>query len=79
MSLKDKAEANAQRIVGEVEEKVGDATGNERIADQGREHQAEGRLKEATADAKEVVADTVDKVKAAAKDAADKAGGLFKK
>lgn len=79
MSLKDKTEAKAQRIVGGAEEKIGAATGNERIADRGRERQAEGRLKEAVAEVEETVADTVEKAKEAARDVADKAGRLFKK
>ncbi|VXB78397.1 conserved hypothetical protein [Microbacterium sp. 8M] len=79
MSLKDKAEAKGQQILGSAQEKVGDATGNERIAERGREHQAEGRLKEAVADVTETVADAADKVKDVAQDAADRVGRLFKK
>ncbi|KJL21905.1 CsbD family protein [Microbacterium azadirachtae] len=79
MSLKDKAEAKGQQILGAAQEKVGDATGNDRIAEQGRENHAEGRLKEVVADVTETVADAAEKVKDAAEDLADKAGRLFKK
>jgi len=79
MSLKDKAEATSRQLAGAAEEKIGTATGNDRLAGQGREHQAEGRLKEAAAEVKETVAGAAEKAKEAAQDVADKAGRLFKK
>ena len=79
MGLKDKAEAKGQQILGSAQEKAGDATGNERIAERGREHAPSIARWSKLPVADMTVADAAEKVKDTAEDLADKAGRLFKK
>jgi len=64
MGLDDKVENAAERATGRGKEAVGAATDNEELRDEGRGQQTEADVK----DAGEQV-----------KDAADKAGGAFKR
>jgi len=47
MSGLDKAKNKAEELGGEAKEKIGDATGNQRLEDEGHVDKASGNLKQA--------------------------------
>ncbi|AKK02114.1 CsbD family protein [Corynebacterium epidermidicanis] len=47
---------------GKAKESVGEATGNEKLADEGRADQTKADIKDAAEKAKDAVSDTADKV-----------------
>jgi uncharacterized protein YjbJ (UPF0337 family) len=47
MAAVDKAKNTTQSVKGQVKEKVGEATGNDRLRAKGRTDQAKGNLKQA--------------------------------
>lgn len=51
------------KVAGKVKEKVGSATGNERLEGEGRGQHASGKLQEVAQDAKDKVAGAVEGVK----------------
>ncbi|MGH3516975.1 MAG: CsbD family protein [Haloechinothrix sp.] len=64
MSIFDKVRDKAEQLLRGAKEKVGEDTGNERLADSGKADQFSGEAKEAAHDAK-------DKITGSAKDAKD--------
>jgi uncharacterized protein YjbJ (UPF0337 family) len=57
MSGLDKAKNKAEELGGEAKEKIGDATGNQRLEDEGHVDQASGNLKQAGEKVKDVFKD----------------------
>jgi uncharacterized protein YjbJ (UPF0337 family) len=61
--MSDKIDNKAQDLGGKAKEGVGNVTGDENLAQQGRNDQAKASVKNAVNDAKEGVKDAMDKVK----------------
>jgi uncharacterized protein YjbJ (UPF0337 family) len=61
-ATRDRVEGNVDQAKGTVKEKVGNATGNEQLQDEGVLDQAEGKIKEGMADVKSAVDGVVKKV-----------------
>ncbi|GAA1672285.1 CsbD family protein [Glycomyces endophyticus] len=57
MGAFDQAKDKAEQLKGKAKEKIGDATDNERLANEGRADQLKGEAKEQWHDAKEGVDD----------------------
>jgi uncharacterized protein YjbJ (UPF0337 family) len=57
MSGVDKAKNKAEELGGEAKEKIGQATGNQRLEDEGHVDQAAGNLKQAGEKVKDVFKD----------------------
>jgi uncharacterized protein YjbJ (UPF0337 family) len=53
MSMKDKAKATAKNIEGKVQEAVGDLTGDPKTQAEGKEKQAEAKIRHAVEDVKD--------------------------
>ena len=53
MSMKDKAKATAKNIEGKVQEAVGDLTGDPKTQTEGKEKQAEAKIRHAVEDVKD--------------------------
>lgn len=62
MSFIDKAKHKAEEVVGEVKEKVGELTGNDRLKAEGRKDQASGNVKQAGDSAKDAASNLGDKL-----------------
>lgn len=54
MGMVDKAKNTAEKLVGQVKETVGDATGDEKLQAEGKKDQAKGSVKNAAEDVKDV-------------------------
>ncbi|HEX3779534.1 MAG TPA: CsbD family protein [Pseudonocardiaceae bacterium] len=63
MSLGDKISNKAEDLGGKAKETVGDATGDEQLAADGKADQAKAGLKDAAEDVKTAVGDVADKIK----------------
>jgi uncharacterized protein YjbJ (UPF0337 family) len=57
MSELDKAKNKAEELGGEAKEKIGKATGNQRLEDEGHVDQASGNVKQAGEKVKDVFKD----------------------
>ena len=68
---KDEAQGTWEQIKGTVKDKVGEATGDERLEAEGEVQHAEGESQETWGKLKRGVSDTVDAVGDAVKNAAD--------
>lgn len=53
MSAEDKVKHAAEKLVGKAKEVAGDATGNDRLAAEGRAEQTKGRLGDAVENVKD--------------------------
>ncbi len=62
MSFIDKAKHKAEELIGEVKEKVGDLTGNDRLTAEGRKDQATGNAKQAGDPARDAASNLGDAV-----------------
>lgn len=62
MSFIDKAKHKAEEIIGEVEEKVGGLTGNDRLAAEGRTDQATGNAEQGGGSVKDAASNLGDAV-----------------
>jgi len=60
MSLKDRAKATAKNIEGKIQEAVGDLTGDPKAQADGKEKQAEARVRHTVEDVKDEVKKIVD-------------------
>jgi uncharacterized protein YjbJ (UPF0337 family) len=60
MSLKDRAKATAKNIEGKVQEAVGDLTGDPNAQAEGREKQAEARVRHTIENVKDEVKKMID-------------------
>jgi uncharacterized protein YjbJ (UPF0337 family) len=60
MSLQDRAKATAKNIEGKVQEAVGDLTGDSKTQLEGKEKQAEARIRHTIEDVKDEVKKTID-------------------
>ncbi|MCZ8068614.1 MAG: CsbD family protein [Microcystis sp.] len=60
MSLKDRAEATAKNIEGKVQEAVGDLTGDSKAQAEGKEKQAEAKVRHTIEDVKDEVKKIID-------------------
>ena len=67
MSLSDKISNKAEELGGKAKEAAGNLTGDESLRAEGKAEQLESGLKGAVENVKDVVEDTVDKVKNALK------------
>ncbi len=72
MINKDEAEGKWEQLKGTVKDKVGEATGDERLEAEGEAQNAEGHGQETWGKLKQGVSDTVDAVGDAVKNTADK-------
>jgi uncharacterized protein YjbJ (UPF0337 family) len=63
MSFVDKAKHKAEEVVGQVKEKVGELTGHERLAAEGRKDQVSGNVKQAGDSVKDAASDLGDAIK----------------
>lgn len=63
MSFIDKAKHKAEEIVGEVKEKVGDLTGNDRLKAEGRKDQVSGNVKQTGDSVKDAASNLGDTLK----------------
>jgi uncharacterized protein YjbJ (UPF0337 family) len=63
MAMQDKLSNKTEQFGGKAKEAVGNATGDENLAQQGRNDQAKASVKDAVNDAKEGVKEAMDKVK----------------
>jgi uncharacterized protein YjbJ (UPF0337 family) len=63
MAIDDKINNKAEDLGGKAKEAAGNVTGDENLAQQGRNDQAKASVKNAVNDAKEGVKDAMDKVK----------------
>lgn len=54
MGMVDKAKNTAEKLVGQVKETVGDATGDGKLQAEGKKDQAKGSVKNAAEDVKDV-------------------------
>ncbi|WP_441245124.1 CsbD family protein [Kitasatospora sp. McL0602] len=59
----DKMQHKAQEVVGAAKEKVGDATGNDRLKAEGQGDQAESKVKQAVDETKDKAQEGVEKIK----------------
>lgn len=57
MSFIDKAKHKAEEVVGEVKEKIGELTGNEELAAEGKKDQLSGNVKQAGDSVKDAASD----------------------
>lgn len=62
MSFIDKAKHKAEEVVGEVKEKIGELTGNDELAAEGRKDQASGTVKQAGDSVKDAASTLGDKL-----------------
>ncbi|MFD5829099.1 CsbD family protein [Lentzea sp. NPDC060358] len=62
MSLSDKFGNKAEELGGKAKEAAGEATGNERLADEGRADQAKAAVKDGVEKVKDAVGGVVDSV-----------------
>lgn len=60
MSLKDKAKATAKNVEGKAQEALGNATGDPKDQLEGKEKQAEAKVRHTTEDAKDEAKKIVD-------------------
>ncbi len=60
MSMKDKAKATAKNIEGKVQEAVGDVTGDPKTQAQGKEKQAEAKVRHTVEDVKDQAKEVID-------------------
>jgi uncharacterized protein YjbJ (UPF0337 family) len=60
MSLQDRAKATAKNIEGKIQEAVGDLTGDPKAQAEGKEKQAEARVRHTVEDVKDEVKKIVD-------------------
>jgi uncharacterized protein YjbJ (UPF0337 family) len=63
MSMDDKIQNKTEEFGGKAKEGVGNLTGDEKLAQQGRNDQAKAGVKEAVNDVKDAVRDATNKVK----------------
>ena len=63
MSVFDKAKDKAEQLVGDVKEKVGELTGNDKLQAEGKKDQVVGGAKEAGHDLRDKAAGVVDDAK----------------
>lgn len=59
---KDELDGKVDRMKGEVKQKIGDVTGNERLHDEGVADEASGRVEEGFGKARRKVGDAIDDV-----------------
>ena len=71
MSILDKVKDKAEQLIGGAKEKIGQATGNERLEHSGQREQMAGEAKEAGHDLRDKAADVAEDMKDKAKDKAD--------
>ncbi|MFO8041244.1 MAG: CsbD family protein [Sodalinema sp.] len=60
MGIKDRAKATAKDVEGNIEEAVGDLTGNNEAKAKGKSKQAEAKIRHSVEDGKEGVKKTID-------------------
>jgi uncharacterized protein YjbJ (UPF0337 family) len=60
MSLQDRAKATAKNIEGKIQEAVGDVTGDPKAQAEGKEKQAEARVRHTVEDVKDEVKKIID-------------------
>jgi uncharacterized protein YjbJ (UPF0337 family) len=63
MSFIDKAKHKAEEVVGEVKEKVGELTGNDRLRAEGQKDQVSGNVKQTGDSVKDTASNLADKLK----------------
>ncbi|MDR6868011.1 uncharacterized protein YjbJ (UPF0337 family) [Microbacterium resistens] len=79
MSTQDKFDAAADQVKGTAKEVVGDATGDDGLAAEGKADQLRGQVKEAAEKVKDTAEDVVEKAKDAVENTAEKIRDAFKK
>jgi uncharacterized protein YjbJ (UPF0337 family) len=67
MGIDDNIRNKAQEVGGQAKEKVGDATDNEDLRDEGQRDQGSAKAKDAVDNAKEKANEAVNKIKGALK------------
>ncbi|MEI6441808.1 MAG: CsbD family protein [Nostocales cyanobacterium ELA583] len=60
MSMKDKAKATAKNIQGKVQEAVGDITGDPKTQAEGKQKQAEAKIRHSVEDVKDQAKEIID-------------------
>ena len=63
MSFVDKAKHKAEEVAGQVKEKVGELTGNERLAAEGKKDQLSGNVKQTGDSVKDAASNLGDAIK----------------
>ncbi|MCX6462371.1 MAG: CsbD family protein [Pseudonocardiales bacterium] len=63
MSFVDKAKHKAEEVVGQVKEKVGELTGNERLEAEGKKDQVSGNVKQTGDSVKDAASNLGDAIK----------------
>ncbi len=63
MGFIDKAKHRAEEVLGEVKEKVGDVTGNDKLEAEGRQDQVSGNVKQTGDSVKDTTSDVADKLR----------------
>ncbi|MFI6980244.1 CsbD family protein [Embleya sp. NPDC050154] len=67
MGIDDNIRNKAQDVGGQAKEKVGEATGNEDLRDEGQQDQGSAKAKEAVTSAKDKANEAINKIKGSLK------------